>query len=410
MPADFKGLVRYVREMTIPVSWFRRAAQYASAIASIALLTAVMHSIENVNDMTVALVYLAAILIFATAFGIGEALTGVLLVLFCLDYYFENPRYHLSVNDPEKAVALVVFLFLAIGGSVMSVRIKRRTMEALARQLELAQANEELEERQREVEHEKSVSEGLLRNILPDRVANELRSKGEVTPRYFEDVTILFTDFVGFTLATEQLAAEDLVHCLHDYFTAFDRIIAKYQMEKLKTIGDSYMCVGGLPARNPANPVDAVMAAIEIVEEVRRRDREDSPARWRVRVGLHTGPVIAGVVGIQKFAFDVWGDTVNYSSRMESTSLPNAVNISERTHARVKDFFECEYRGKVQTKEKKEMDMYFVKGVLPALLRDKGVAIPQEFSRRYRAYFEMEPPAFPEFLVDQARTEVVVTQ
>ena len=151
-------------------------------------------------------------------------------------------------------------------------------------------------------DRETRVSESLLLNILPGEVADELRAKGLVSPKYFEDVTILFTDFVGFTLSTEKLAAEELVELLHDYFTAFDQIVARYRLEKMKTIGDSYMCISGLPNRNPAHPVDMVMAAFEMLEAVRQRQRPDRLAQWKVRIGIHTGPVIAGVVGINRFA------------------------------------------------------------------------------------------------------------
>ena len=200
-------------------------------------------------------------------------------------------------------------------------------------------ANRELEQRHREVEQQKQVSESLLLNILPGEVADELRSKGMVSPKYFEDVTILFTDFVGFTLSTEKLAAEELVEMLHDYFTAFDQIVARYHLEKMKTIGDSYMCISGLPSRNPAHPVDTVLAAFEMLHAVEERASAGGAMEWKVRIGIHTGPVIAGVVGINKFAFDIWGDTVNYSSRMESSGEANRINLSERTYSRVKDFW-----------------------------------------------------------------------
>jgi class 3 adenylate cyclase len=278
-------------------------------------------------------------------------------------------------------------------GSLLSVVLER--VKASER---LLTANQELERRHEQVEQQKRRSESLLLNILPAEVADELRSKGMVSPKYFEDVTILFTDFVGFTLATEKLAAEDLVHMLNDYFTAFDQIVARYGLEKMKTIGDSYMCLSGLPVRNPAHPVDTVLAAFEMLQAVIDRQRLDSPVRWKVRIGIHTGPVIAGVVGINKFAFDIWGDTVNYSSRMESSGHPDRINLSERTYSRVKDFFACEYRGKVQTKEKKELDMYFANGLLPAL-GGSGEVPPEAFVRRYHVYFQKDPPAFPGFLV-----------
>lgn len=256
---------------------------------------------------------------------------------------------------------------------------------------------------------EKRVSESLLLNILPAEVADELRAKGLVSPKYFEDVTILFTDFVGFTLSTEKLAVEELVDMLHDYFTAFDQIVARYGLEKMKTIGDSYMCISGLPLRNPAHPVDMVMAAFEMLHAVQERSRADRPVQWQVRIGIHTGPVIAGVVGINKFAFDIWGDTVNYSSRMESSGAADRINLSERTYSRVKDFFACQHRGKVLTKDKREMDMYFANGVLPGLVNGSEESPPPAFVRRYNVYFQKDPPSFPAFLIGEAqRTKAAV--
>ncbi|HLG99116.1 MAG TPA: adenylate/guanylate cyclase domain-containing protein [Bryobacteraceae bacterium] len=291
--------------------------------------------------------------------------------------------------------ALPETVLKSIGSLLSAVLLRVHAAE------ELVAANRALEQRHKEVEQQKKISESLLLNILPGEVADELRVKGMVSPKYFEDVTILFTDFVGFTLSTEKLAAEELVELLHDYFTAFDQIVSRYKLEKMKTIGDSYMCISGLPVRNPAHPVDMVMAAFEMLHEVQLRQQRES-ARWKVRIGIHTGPVIAGVVGINKFAFDIWGDTVNYSSRMESSGEANRINLSERTYSRVKDFFACEYRGKVITKEKRELDMYFANGILPALLNGPG-QIPPAFTRRYSVYFQKDPPAFPAFLNDGAR-------
>ena len=264
-------------------------------------------------------------------------------------------------TDPFQRVAMVPIVVgeelagsFAVCGGAVSETVLRSMASLLSVVLERGQAadklvlaNRELEQRHHQVEQQKQVSESLLLNILPGEVADELRSKGMVSPKYFEDVTILFTDFVGFTLSTEKLAAEELVEMLHDYFTAFDQIVARYRLEKLKTIGDSYMCISGLPTRNPAHPVDTVLAAFEMLHAVEERASRGRAAGWKVRIGIHTGPVIAGVVGINKFAFDIWGDTVNYSSRMESSSEANRINLSERTYSRVKDFLACEPRGKV---------------------------------------------------------------
>jgi len=249
-----------------------------------------------------------------------------------------------------------------------------------------------------ELAQERQNAHNLLLNILPEKVAADLQ-QGHCAPMYFEDTTICFTDFVGFTLSTENMAAELVVEELHTFFTAFDLIMERYQLEKMKTIGDSYMFASGLPKRHPANPVNAVLAALELVHETQQLSlREDAPG-WELRIGLHTGPVIAGVVGIRKFAFDIWGDSVNFASRMESSGAANSINISERTYARVKDFFVCEHRGKVMTKDKREVDMYFVRGVQPSLVKDGTFAA---FARRYRLYFSEEPPSFPEFLLATA--------
>jgi class 3 adenylate cyclase/CheY-like chemotaxis protein len=259
----------------------------------------------------------------------------------------------------------------------------------------------QMESALREAEVQKNAAEKMLRNILPQKVASELRERGTVEPMYFEDVTIGFTDFVGFTLSTERLAAEELVGLLHEYFTAFDRIVARHGLEKMKTIGDSYMFASGLPERQPSHPVDAVLAALEMVETVRNMARPEALIDWKIRIGLHTGPVIAGVVGIHKFAFDIWGDSVNFASRMESSGEANRLNISERTYSRVKDFFRCTPRGKIHTKDGREVDMYFVEGAHEKLLDDRTAVPPPSFARRYKIYFQKEPKAFPEFLLNR---------
>ena len=265
---------------------------------------------------------------------------------------------------------------------------------------DLTAANQQLASRNTELDKERGVSESLLLNILPSQVANELETKGSVEPRYYEDATIVFTDFVGFTLATETLAAEDLVRILNGYFTAFDEISKRYGLEKLKTIGDSYLAVGGVPVRTPSHPVDAVMAAFEMVEAVRQRSLSDPDASWSVRVGVHTGAVVAGVVGTQKFAFDVWGETVNFASRIESAGSANQINVSGATYLRIKDFFDCEHRGKVLTKEKREVDMYFVRGLQPSIKADRSEMPPPTFVRRYRTYFQKDPASFPVSLAE----------
>lgn len=259
--------------------------------------------------------------------------------------------------------------------------------------------NNELKKALLEIEGQKRLAEELLLNILPRQVAEELRAKGSVEPMYFEDVTIVFADFAGFTLSTEKLPADVLVRVLHDYFTAFDRIVDSYELEKLKTIGDCYMFVGGMPVRSSSHPVEAVLATLEMIHLVQEMASPRGLVDWQLRVGIHTGPVIAGVVGIHKFAFDIWGDSVNLSARMESCGAPNRTNLSAATYARVKDFFVCEHRGKIKTKDGRKLDMYFVDGVAPSLLEENSSS--SAFERRYRSYFQKALKSYPQYLLQQ---------
>ncbi|NOY84410.1 MAG: adenylate/guanylate cyclase domain-containing protein [Nitrospirae bacterium] len=258
----------------------------------------------------------------------------------------------------------------------------------LSTQEALNEAHETLENRHQEAEKQRQNAESLLLNILPQEIAQELKTKDRVAPKYFEDVSILFTDFVGFTASTEKLAVDELVLALHDYFTAFDQISERYGLEKLKTIGDSYMCVAGLPQRKPSHPVDAILAAFEMIDAVKKRQVSENPAQWSVRIGIHTGAVIAGVVGIQKFSFDIWGDSVNYAKRMESRGISDRINISDRTYARVKDFFACTHRRQLSENKEKTFEMYLVDDILPGLKDAQTLGPSLAFSERYQLYFQ----------------------
>jgi adenylate cyclase len=212
------------------------------------------------------------------------------------------------------------------------------------------------------LDQEKKRSESLLLNILPGETAEELKQTGKAKAKYFEEVTVMFTDFKDFTQASETLKADELVEEIHFYFSEFDRIVTRHGIEKIKTIGDSYMCVGGVPVSNDTHARDVVAAALELQEfmDVQKVLRSGSGKHWfELRIGIHTGPVVAGIVGTRKFAYDIWGDTVNTASRMESSGEPGKVNISGTTYERVKDHFLCSYRGKVQAKHKGLVDMYF---------------------------------------------------
>jgi len=215
------------------------------------------------------------------------------------------------------------------------------------------------------IKKEKHRSEQLLLNILPEEVADELKLKGEAEAKLFDEVTVLFTDFKGFTTMSEKLSPHDLVKDLHECFSAFDRIMEKHKMEKIKTIGDSYMAAGGLPTINSTHPTDAIKAALEMrdfIAEGKARKIKAGLPYFEIRIGVHTGPVVAGIVGLKKFQYDIWGDTVNTASRMESSGIPGKVNISQTTYLLVKDKFNCVHRGKVAAKGKGEIDMYLVEG------------------------------------------------
>jgi class 3 adenylate cyclase len=253
-------------------------------------------------------------------------------------------------------------------GKTRDLAAKENAMEQaeLTKQLELKERdseiyrlrNVELKESNDRIQEEKRISEELLLNILPAETAQELLSNGQASTRRYEQVTILFTDFVNFTSVAELVPAEELVAQIDRYFRAFDYITTKQGVEKIKTIGDAYMCAGGLPVVNDTHALDVVNAALEILAYM----QADATPFFQLRIGIHTGHVVAGVVGRHKFQYDIWGDAVNVAARMEQSSEAGRINISGSTYALVKDHFECEHRGMIAAKNKGELDMYFVKG------------------------------------------------
>lgn len=222
---------------------------------------------------------------------------------------------------------------------------------------------EELEKQKDALEHEKLKSESLLLNILPKETADELKINGTSIPKYYQNITVMFTDFVNFTQASENLDAVELVKEINYYYSVFDEIMSKHQVEKIKTIGDSYMAASGMPMEKSSHAIDAVNAALEICRfvslEKEERISQNRPF-FEIRIGLHSGPVVAGIVGTKKFVYDIWGDTVNVASRMESHGEPDKVNISGVTYELVKENFEVHFRGKIEVKNKGMIDMYFV--------------------------------------------------
>ena len=223
--------------------------------------------------------------------------------------------------------------------------------------------NEELEaivtERTLLLESEKEKSDSLLYNMLPKEIADEIKEKGAVTPKRYEEVTVLFSDFENFTSTAGTMSAKKLVSEVNEIFEAFDDIMGKYNLEKIKTIGDAYMAVSGLPVEHENHAIAVVKAAVEMQHYIKNRNK-DAAVKWKMRIGIHTGSVIAGIVGKKKFTYDLWGPTVILASRMEEVGETERINISATTCDQVRDRVECEYRGKINVDGQGDVDMYFV--------------------------------------------------
>lgn len=272
----------------------------------------------------------------------------------------EKAEIETIIKNEDRQVQLNNFKFSRLEEEIrlMSIMLEENIQD-------LEKKSQAIEEAKKIIEIEKKKSDFLLYNILPEEVAEELKVKGSADAKHFDLVTVMFTDFKGFTQISEKLSPSELVAEIDTCFKAFDNIITKYNIEKIKTIGDAYMCAGGLPVVNNSNIIDVVSAALEIqrfmLAHLETRKKEGKEA-FEIRIGIHSGPVVAGIVGVKKFAYDIWGDTVNIASRMESSGEAGKVNISGTTYELIKDTFNCEYRGKIQAKNKGEIDMYFVEG------------------------------------------------
>jgi len=233
---------------------------------------------------------------------------------------------------------------------------------------EMARQAEELETQKQTLEVAVKRTDELLNNIFPFEIAEQLKYKGKADAKKYRMVSILFTDFKGFTSISTKLPPEEIIKELSIFFEKFDEITERHYIEKIKTIGDAYMCVGGLPLRNKSNPIDTVLAALQIQKFTNGYNKlriESNLDPWPLRLGIHTGKVIAGVIGKKKFTYDIWGDAVNTAARMESSGEIEKVNISGETFEHIQKYFDCTYRGKIPAKNKGDIDMYFVNGLKP---------------------------------------------
>jgi len=281
------------------------------------------------------------------------------------------------------ALSLLLFIFIV---SLNRRRVKKivkqkRILENLVqeRTLKITSQAKEIKNQNQELESEKEKLDKLLLNILPQETVDELKSKGKASARNYRMASVMFTDFIGFTRISQNYRPKQLVSELDECFSEFDSIIDKYNLEKIKTIGDAYMCAGGVPIRNVSNPFDIILAALEIQNYIKQRNTikiNDGENPWELRIGINTGELVAGVIGTKRFAFDVWGDTVNVANRLESNSEAGKLNISKTNYEVVKDFFECSFRGKVNTKNRGLIEMYFVEGIKSELQPEENEVWP----------------------------------
>lgn len=261
------------------------------------------------------------------------------------------------------SVGLIFLLFVLALVSYRNIRRSNARLEKL--NLQIMQQKQKLEQNQKQLAKEKDRVDQLLLNILPAPVAEELKKHGKVQPRLYQKVSIVFTDFKGFTKIASLMSPGEIVSELEIFFSAFDSIVQKFGLEKIKTIGDGYMCAGGVPLANDHNPVDAVNAALEMLQFTQQRKREKLDGNqpfFDIRIGINTGSVVAGVVGRQKFVYDIWGDAVNLASRLESEGEAGKITISDNTYRFVKDHFFCTYKGQVAFGAKAPVNTYLVEG------------------------------------------------
>jgi len=310
-------------------------------------------------------------------------------------FIIEKPFYR-----TYYAITLYVLLLISFVSMLLSWRSYQFSMKEI-------RLNQLIDEKTEEYLNEKEKTESILANILPEKTVKELKDKDKASSVRYKMATVLFSDIQGFTKIAEVMSPDVLVDELDKLFIQFDKIIEKYKIEKIKTIGDAYMCAGGIPQKNRTNPIDVVLAALEmqkfILEQKRKAESEGS-TYWGLRIGVHTGPVVAGVIGKKKFTYDIWGDTVNIANRMETAGEGDMVNISEDTYLLINEFFNCEHRGKMPIKYKGEVDMYFVKGLKEEYSADESGMIPNKTLRNKLNLLQFED--LEEFMFDKLQEEL----
>lgn len=278
----------------------------------------------------------------------------------------------------ERSRREQVFLEMKIAERTREIRKQNKEIEVFGKTIE--EKNKSLSQQKELLELEKSKTDKILKNILPEMTFNELKEKGKVSARSYKMVSVMFTDFVGFTKVSEKLTPTDIISNLDFYFSEFDKIIVKNNLEKIKTIGDAYMCAGGVPIRNKANPIDMCLAALQIQQFMRKTKEERGDDAWQLRIGINTGEIIAGVIGKKKLAYDIWGSTVNVANRIEIAGRPGEVTISGETYKHIQHYFECDFKEKAVSKYNEVIDVYVVKRIKPELsLEEEGITPNEKF-------------------------------
>lgn len=285
----------------------------------------------------------------------GDDFIGYVLIFIFISFPISISAY-LAWQFASTNLSLVKQLDEVNRLSDVNLKQEQEKQQILQNQNDLLE--KQVDERTFELQKEKQKTENLLLNILPHEVAEELKENGSSEAKYYDEVSVLFTDFVNFTQSSEKMGAEKMLVELNECFTAFDMIMEKHGLEKIKTIGDAYLAVCGLPMKNDCHAYQTVLVALDIIKFIEER-KKTHPEALDIRIGVNSGSLIAGIVGVKKFAYDIWGDTVNTAARMEQNSEKGKINISESTYQLVKDKIVCEYRGKIHTKGKGDMDMYF---------------------------------------------------
>jgi len=340
------------------------------------------------NDNTNAIKYAKRSLALANSYGLKEQISEASFVLSniyehtgndtkALEYYKNSIIYRDSFNNVETVQDLANMRTehevsqKQLEVDLLEVQKKNQNLIILGSlaglltmmlfAFGLYRQNRFISETNEIIENEREKSDKLLLNILPAETANELKYNGKVLAKRHDEVSVLFTDFVGFTKFSENLSPKEVVEHLDHYFSHFDAIIAKYNLEKIKTIGDAYMCTSGLNNSDPQHALTLIYAAKEILQFVNEeKEKYGEELTFEIRIGINSGPVVAGVVGTNKFAYDIWGDTVNIASRMESNSTPGKITVSENTYHLVKEEIACDYNKQYKSKHGRLVGMYYI--------------------------------------------------